>query len=159
MPPVAREELKRFLIPAAGLRPLAVDLVVLAVLPAICEEALFRGVMLRALLPVGTVPALLLSSLAFGFFHFSFYKLLPTTTLGLLLGLLAVRSRSLVPSMLAHALNNTVVVLLVRARLRESAGRRRSRRARVAARRCAGDDCRCDVHEAHKNKIMRSATP
>src|SRR5437870_3950123 len=83
--------------------------VLLAFLPAICEETLFRGVMLRALLPAGRLPALLFTSLAFGAFHFSLYKLLPTATLGLLLGLLAVRSGSIIPSMLAHALNNTLV--------------------------------------------------
>src|SRR6185295_2591256 len=89
LPPLLREELRQLLLPAGRLRPLAFDLLALAILPAICEELLFRGVMLRALLPVaGTVPALLYTSLAFGAFHFSPYKVLPTATLGFLLGVL-----------------------------------------------------------------------
>lgn len=110
-----RDQLRRFIVPDAGPRPLAVDVLVLAVLPALCEEALFRGVLLRALLGVSGGAAVLITSLAFGAFHFSLYKFAPTALLGLVLGALAVRSGSLWPPVIAHALNNTVVVLLVRA--------------------------------------------
>lgn len=110
-----REQLRRFIVPAEGPRPLVVDLTVLALLPALCEEALFRGVLLRSLASVSRGAAVLLTSLAFGAFHYSLYKFAPTALLGLMLGSLALRSGTLWLPILAHALNNTLVVLLVRA--------------------------------------------
>lgn len=109
-----RDQLRRFIVPAEGPRPLAVDLAVLALLPALCEEALFRGVLLRALAGVSGSAAVLITSLAFGAFHYSLYKFAPTALLGLVLGALALRSGSLWTSVIAHALNNSVVVVLVR---------------------------------------------
>src|SRR6185295_16223542 len=96
---------------------LALDLTVLALVPAVCEEALFRGLLLRSLAQVWRGGALLITSLAFGAFHYSLYKFAPTALLGAMLGALALRSNALLPCVLAHTLNNVVVVLLVRAGL------------------------------------------
>jgi membrane protease YdiL (CAAX protease family) len=90
--------------------------VALALVPAACEEALFRGALLRALAPrFGGPAAVALAALAFGCFHFSLYKLVPTTALALVLGALALASGSLWPAVLAHATNNALVVCLGRA--------------------------------------------
>lgn len=118
LPPALREQMRRLILPAGGPRPLALDLAVLSLLPALCEEALFRGLLLRALLPAGrgagAAAAVLLSALAFGAFHYSLYKFLPTAALGAVLGALALFTRSLWPAVLGHAVNNAVVLLLVR---------------------------------------------
>ncbi|MDX2021193.1 MAG: ABC transporter permease subunit/CPBP intramembrane protease [Deltaproteobacteria bacterium] len=91
--------------------PLALFL--FALTPAVCEEALFRGLLLRALLNrFPPALAIVTVSLLFGIFHFSADRLLPTATLGILLALLAWRSGSLWPSMLVHALNNGILTLL-----------------------------------------------
>jgi membrane protease YdiL (CAAX protease family) len=87
----------------------------LAVMPAICEEVLFRGAVQRALSTRLFAPAaIVLSSLLFAGYHMSPIQLVPTFTLGLALGALAWRADSIAPAMLAHFLNNTLAVLVSR---------------------------------------------
>jgi sodium transport system permease protein len=116
LPPTLRSELERLIVPQAGARPLALDLVVLALAPAVCEELLFRGALLmswrRALHPALAATA---SALAFAAFHLSLYKLAPLAALGLLAAALALRARSVAPAMALHLVNNGLVVILVRA--------------------------------------------
>ena len=50
--------------------------------------------------------AVLGSAIAFGVFHVSFFRLLPTAFLGVLLALATLWSGSIFPSMLWHAVNN-----------------------------------------------------
>lgn len=93
--------------------PAPVALLLFALTPALCEELLFRGLLLQAFLrrfPPGL--AILLVSLLFGLFHFSLDRLLPTAVLGLLLGLATWRTGSLLPAMLIHGLNNGILVAL-----------------------------------------------
>jgi len=115
LPPELRAQMRGFIVPPSGPRPLVVDLVALALLPAVCEELLFRGLLLSALAPTSRGLALVATSLAFGAFHYSVYKFLPTAALGLILGLAALRAQSTLASVVVHGVNNAVVVLLVRA--------------------------------------------
>jgi sodium transport system permease protein len=92
-------------------------LLVIAVTPAICEELVFRGVLLQGLgtrlPPWGTIAA---SALVFAAFHLStetVIRFLPTLWLGLLFGYVVWRTRSIATSMLMHAFNNGAVVLLL----------------------------------------------
>lgn len=119
LPPAVRAEMMRLIVPASGPRPLAIDLLVLAMLPATCEELVFRGALLGAWRPAGKVAAVAGAALAFGVFHLSLYKLVPTAALGVLAGAVAVRASSVLPAMVFHAVNNTLVVLLVRAGLED----------------------------------------
>lgn len=85
---------------------------VLAVVPAVCEEAFFRGFALSGLRGgLGKVGAVLAVAFAFGLFHYSAYRTPFTTALGAVLGLLAVQYRSIWPPMLAHLLNNSMSLL------------------------------------------------
>ena len=96
---------------------LGVAVLVFALLPAITEELAFRGYILSGLertYPKGT--AILLSSLLFGFLHVLlslFQQLFGATLLGLVLGLIAIRTGSLWPGVLFHFLNNTLGLLTV----------------------------------------------
>lgn len=91
-------------------------LLVLAIVPAICEEAAFRGFILSGLsrdYRRGT--AIVLSALLFGFLHVLlslFQQLFNAALLGLVLGLLALQSGSLLPGVLFHALNNGLALLV-----------------------------------------------
>jgi sodium transport system permease protein len=91
-------------------------LVLLALTPAICEEALFRGVLLAGTRGRMSAPrAILLNGLVFGAFHLSFYtafRLLPTAWLGILLAWVVLRTRSIWTSALMHFVNNGSVVLM-----------------------------------------------
>lgn len=95
--------------------PLALALVTLAVLPPLAEELVFRGVLARALatrLPAAA--AIAIAATVFALYHLSLVQLAPTLSLGLLLGALALRSDSALPSTLAHALNNAIAVVIAR---------------------------------------------
>jgi membrane protease YdiL (CAAX protease family) len=93
--------------------PLVLELVVLAIIPAICEEMLVRGAIARGLSRrFGPVVAVLLSSAYFAFLHLSIARTLPTLVLGGFLAAIVLRTGSLVPAILIHALNNGAALLL-----------------------------------------------
>jgi ABC-2 type transport system permease protein/sodium transport system permease protein len=90
---------------------------VLAIVPAVCEEAYFRGFLLRSLLArISPSRAILASSLLFGVFHvitpqgLLIERLLPSTVLGILLGFAVYRSGTVVTSIVLHALHNGLLI-------------------------------------------------
>ena len=91
-----------------------VSVVVFALIPAVCEEVAFRGFILSGLEHRRrTRSAIFISALLFGFLHVLlslFQQLFNATLLGVFLGLLAIRSRSLLPGIIFHMLNNGFVV-------------------------------------------------
>src|SRR5690606_37104510 len=93
--------------------PLWLTLLAFAVAPAVCEELAFRGFVLSGFLRSGRMwPAIALSSFAFGLMHMIPQQVFNATLLGLVLGLLAVRSGSLLPCIVFHAIfNGTQVVV------------------------------------------------
>lgn len=107
------ENLRRMVAPPEGGRGIVATLFLMALTPAICEEALFRGPILRGLAarfrPVG---AALLTGLLFGLFHANLWRLLPTGALGVVLSLIALEADSIVPAMVAHLINNATLVVL-----------------------------------------------
>ncbi|MGE0872582.1 MAG: CPBP family glutamic-type intramembrane protease [Kofleriaceae bacterium] len=95
--------------------PLIWTLIVVAGLPAICEEVLFRGVLTRGLATRFSAPvAVIISSVVFGLYHMSVVQFFSTFTLGLALGALTLRSGSIVPGMVTHLINNATAVLVSR---------------------------------------------
>jgi sodium transport system permease protein len=83
-----------------------------ALLPAIAEEACFRGVILSGLANTGSrVIAVGGSALAFGLFHFNPYHIAVAGTLGLILGFATLESGSIFVGMLAHFVNNGLQLL------------------------------------------------
>jgi sodium transport system permease protein len=98
--------------------PLGVVLMVIAIAPAICEEVLFRGVLLRGFASqLHGWAAILLSSLLFSIYHLNLPQMVPTFVLGLVLAVIATRAGSVIPTMVAHALNNFIAVLVSRGEL------------------------------------------
>ena len=88
------------------------SLLATVVVAPILEEALFRGVILRGfLLRYTPLRAVLLSALLFALLHANPWQLLGPFAIGVLLGWLVYRTRSLVTAMLAHALTNAVPLL------------------------------------------------
>ncbi len=94
---------------------LGVVLVTIALAPAICEEILFRGVLTRGLAThFHPVVAIVMSAAMFSIYHLQPIQMLPTFTLGLMFGLVTLRSGSAFPTMLAHLLNNMIALLVSR---------------------------------------------
>lgn len=84
----------------------------LALVPALCEELFFRGYALSGLTKsLGRIWAVLVVAIAFGLFHVSAQRMLITTGLGVLLGLLAIQFRSIWAPMLAHFMHNAISIL------------------------------------------------
>lgn len=92
---------------------LAPALFVIAVLPAVMEEILFRGIILRnAETEVGSTRAALITGFCFSLYHGSVEQTVYQFLLGCMFGFLAVRSRSIGPVVLIHFLNNAVIIIL-----------------------------------------------
>ncbi len=96
--------------------PLWATLILLAVLPAVCEELLFRGALARALRPLaGIAGAIVLQAVMFSLFHVSPARLLPTLCFGIVLGAIALASHSTLASAVTHGLNNAFAIVLASA--------------------------------------------
>ncbi len=88
-------------------------LLIVAVSPAICEEVLFRGVLLsgfRQRLPQWA--AILAVGILFGFFHLSVYRLVPAGLTGIFFTYLVLRSGSIYLAMFAHVMLNGLSILI-----------------------------------------------
>ena len=106
------EWLERLSQDAGALGPM---LLVLGVLPALCEEIVFRGVLVQALATrLVPVAAVAVGAVLFAGYHMSLAQLIPTFTLGLVCGTIALRARSVYPTMIAHFLNNAFALLVDR---------------------------------------------
>jgi sodium transport system permease protein len=91
--------------------PLGLRLLLLALLPAICEEVLFRGFVLTGLRHrFGPVRAVILCGILFGVLHLSPARIPVTAALGIVLAILALRGDSLLPAVLCHALYNGLII-------------------------------------------------
>ncbi len=82
----------------------------MAVLPAITEELLFRGVICAEYESCGMPAAIILSSLSFAMFHFSFVRLPVYLFGGFVLVLVLYATRSVFASMVVHILYNTATI-------------------------------------------------
>ena len=84
--------------------------VTLALVPAILEEFLFRGIISAEYSTYGAAVSIIMSSVMFSMLHMSFVKLPIYLFTGVILALTAAVSDSIFPSMLVHGLNNIFVL-------------------------------------------------
>jgi sodium transport system permease protein len=92
--------------------PLWLVTLAFAAAPAICEEIAFRGFMLSGFSRTGKISlAVTLSSLAFGIIHMIPQQVFNASLLGIILGMMCIRSRSLLPGMAFHFVNNVLAIL------------------------------------------------
>ena len=98
---------------AGNLKVLAFNLFMIALLPAIGEELLFRGILLRqfAEWTRSQHAGVWISAFIFSFIHFQFYGFLPRLVLGALLGYTFIFTGSLWVPILAHFSNNAMAVI------------------------------------------------
>lgn len=95
-----------------SLQELWVQIFVIALLPAICEEFFFRGVIFRSFESFGTWPAIGASAFYFALFHFDLRNLLGPLFLGVLITWYCYRTGSILAAVLAHFVNNLLAVLV-----------------------------------------------
>jgi sodium transport system permease protein len=96
-------------------QPLLLLILVIGVLPGICEEIFFRGIVL-SLLPRRFSQTKLVVTVGtlFGAFHLSILRFFPTAILGALLTFVRLRAGSLWPAMLLHCLHNSLSVAITK---------------------------------------------
>ncbi|HLH30259.1 MAG TPA: ABC transporter permease subunit [Terriglobia bacterium] len=83
-----------------------------AILPAICEELAFRGILLSGLRrKLRPIPLVIGVGVIFGLFHVTLYRIAPTAALGMILTAIALMTGSVFPGMLLHAGNNAIGVI------------------------------------------------
>ena len=107
-------ELTRFLIAFSSAGQFALGLLVVAILPAIGEELLFRGTIQPMLQRATGKPhlAIWLTAIFFSAIHVQFFGFVPRMLLGALFGYLYYWSGNIVVPMIAHFVNNGITVTL-----------------------------------------------
>jgi len=83
-----------------------------ALLPALCEEVAHRGLLLKGLSTLGLMRALIISSILFGLMHLNVNQFFFATVLGFLIGLTAVVSKNILPAIIVHFVNNFLSIYL-----------------------------------------------
>jgi len=93
---------------------LAVNMLMIAILPAIGEELVFRGILLRLLKSWmrNNHWAVIISAIIFSAFHLQFYGFLPRLMLGIFFGYLLVWTGSLWVTIFVHFINNGTTVIV-----------------------------------------------
>ena len=85
------------------------SLVVVALIPAICEEVLFRGFLLSSFKgksKKSKIWAIIIVGILFGIMHLNFIRIVPTAMLGILFAYSALVTQSIWTSVFMHFLNN-----------------------------------------------------
>lgn len=96
---------------SAGFVILAI--VTLALVPAVCEEFLFRGLILNGLRKYGMWFSVLISALLFSLMHMNLLQLPYTFILGVIFGLVVYYTRNIWLSVIMHFLNNATSILIM----------------------------------------------
>ena len=91
---------------------LIINLLLMAVLPAVAEELTFRGVLQNLFTSFNSHVAIWCSAILFSAIHLQFYGFLPRMLMGALFGYMLVWTGSLWTPILMHLTNNAMAVLL-----------------------------------------------
>lgn len=88
----------------------ALNLVLLAVIPAIVEELIFRGIIYNGLKQYGKVTAIVVSAVLFSLIHGNIDQTVYPFLFGLILAYIMFKTDNIIYSMLAHFINNAIVL-------------------------------------------------
>jgi membrane protease YdiL (CAAX protease family) len=110
----AIEETYKDLASSHSVLELSYVLIVVALVPAFCEELLFRGLVQRNFeRGIKGWWAIIFPGIIFGAYHFNPFSFLPLVILGVYLGFLVFRSNSILTSIVAHFANNLFAVVSI----------------------------------------------
>lgn len=97
-----------------GFLALIGSLFYIALIPAVCEEFLMRGMLQKSLEEaINPSRAIIITGLIFGFVHFNPIQLVPLILIGFMLGFAAYITKSLYTSIIMHLVNNAFTVLML----------------------------------------------
>lgn len=90
-----------------------INLLVIAVMPAICEEIFFRGFVFTSFKGKDSAKAaIIVSGILFGFMHMDFLRIIPTGILGIIFAYCVYKSGSIFVAMILHFINNSLAVIV-----------------------------------------------
>jgi membrane protease YdiL (CAAX protease family) len=116
------QRIAELLLEATGMER-ALGIIGVCVAAPICEEALFRGTILQEELKSETVwVAVVVNGVLFSAFHVNPVSAIGLAFIGMFLAHITVRSRSLIPAILAHAVVNTANAVVLPALASETTG-------------------------------------
>lgn len=91
---------------------LYIQIIVVALIPSVCEEIFFRGIIFYAFKGMDIWKSIIVSSFYFSLFHFDIRNLLGPFFLGVLIAWYCYRTGSIFPGIIAHFTNNLMLVLI-----------------------------------------------
>lgn len=93
--------------------PMISVILVMALLPAICEELVFRGFIFSGLSRnSGQIRAILLSAIVFGLSHGVLQQTMLATSMGILLGWIAYKTNTVLTTIVFHLVHNTLSMVI-----------------------------------------------
>lgn len=91
-----------------------ISFVIVSISPAICEEAIFRGVVMHSFdNGKNKWIAIVVTGLIFGAFHGNIWRFVPTALLGIMLGYIVYETDNMIYGALFHAINNAMPLLSI----------------------------------------------
>lgn len=110
----AAEQFTQQLLSGTDYTSLGINVLMIAVIPAIGEEFFFRGIIQQVLAQWTNSKTwgVVLAAAFFSFFHFQFFGFVPRMAFGILFGFIFIWTRSIWYSVLAHFLNNAIAVMM-----------------------------------------------
>ena len=91
-----------------------ISFVIVSISPAICEEAVFRGVVMHSFdNGKNKWVAIVVTGLIFGAFHGNIWRFVPTALLGIMLGYIVYETDNMIYGALFHAINNAMPLLSI----------------------------------------------
>ena len=79
----------------------------------ILEEIIFRGFILKSIQKYGNLTAIIVSSILFSMFHLNLVQFVNPVLMGIVLAFIAIKSKSIVPSIVAHIFNNSITFIVL----------------------------------------------
>jgi len=108
------EKMANKLIVAHSTTDVIINTIVIALIPAISEELIFRALFIRFFSKFTNIHiAILISAILFGLVHLEFYGLIPRVAFGVLFGYLFIWSKNILIPIIAHFTNNFIIVITI----------------------------------------------
>ena len=110
----SEDMIKLFLSDGSGVGVFFVNILVMAVIPAVSEELIFRGAIQQTCQKWFGNPhwAIIITAALFSFIHFDLFNFIPRFIMGILLGYIFYFTKSIWASILVHFMNNASVVVM-----------------------------------------------
>lgn len=108
------DELYKYLLSSSTTLELIFVVIIIAVIPSLTEELLFRGLIQRSFeRTTNPMRAAVVTGIIFGAYHFNPFSFIPLIAIGIFLGILTARTGSIWTSVIAHFVNNFLACLAV----------------------------------------------